>query len=267
MPTPPAQEAVTVSVFVQVSDRRPRRPRSPEPRAECTLETSSAYRRRPVVPRTVRPGERTARGAAPRGAGELLRAAAGIRTSSTCAYQRARSGRGCSRDGGRGRRLPGLLRPGELVIGRHRVRRACSANPTTVPVIAGRSGARCASCRTRVPHVCRSDWASVDGLTAYTEAEATGSPDTSAARSAYAGGLAGRAQATDWPPSTGDRLAAPRNGPCWWGSERECNASTRSAAGIPRSCDRPVTHHTDIFQTGCCLWEPHRQHPIPLSLS
>ncbi|WP_328839986.1 SEC-C domain-containing protein [Streptomyces europaeiscabiei] len=55
--------------------------------------------------------------------------------------------------------------------------------------------------------------ASVDGLTAYTQAEGTGSPDTPAARSAYADELARRGRATDWPP--------PRNGPCWCGSERK----------------------------------------------
>ncbi|MDX3709321.1 hypothetical protein ACSCB1_27330 [Streptomyces europaeiscabiei] len=56
--------------------------------------------------------------------------------------------------------------------------------------------------------------ASVDGLTAYTEAEGTGSPDTPAARSAYADELARRGRETDRPP--------PRNGPCWCGSERKC---------------------------------------------
>ncbi|MDX3688770.1 SEC-C metal-binding domain-containing protein [Streptomyces europaeiscabiei] len=53
----------------------------------------------------------------------------------------------------------------------------------------------------------------MDGLTAYTEAEGTGSPDAPSARSAYADELARRGQATDWPP--------PRNGPCWCGSERK----------------------------------------------
>ncbi|MFE7840353.1 SEC-C metal-binding domain-containing protein [Streptomyces sp. NPDC057474] len=55
--------------------------------------------------------------------------------------------------------------------------------------------------------------ASVSGLTAYTEAEGAGSPDTPAARSAYAAELARRGQAIDWPPA--------RNGPCWCGSERK----------------------------------------------
>ncbi|WP_327346681.1 SEC-C domain-containing protein [Streptomyces europaeiscabiei] len=55
--------------------------------------------------------------------------------------------------------------------------------------------------------------ASSSGLTTYLEAEGTGSPDTPAARSAYADELARRGQTTDWPP--------PRNGPCWCGSERK----------------------------------------------